>query len=82
MTTTITRQGAILPVKVVTARKRHHCDDCSQAIEPGQKYELSVTPPHRMDVWDVDHWLTWRTHYPRHDGRDFLPGCKAAGADV
>ena len=78
MTDTITRPGAILPVKVLTARKRHTCDDCREFIEPGDRYELSVTPPHRLDFYDVAAWLTWRTHYPRHDGREFLPGCAVA----
>jgi hypothetical protein len=77
---TITRAGAILPVKVLTARKRHACDDCQEWIEPGGRYELSVTPPHRLDVMDVDCWLTWRTHYPRQDGGRFLPGCHEAAA--
>lgn len=72
--------GDILPVQIRTARKRHACDDCAGLIEPGEKYELRVTPPHRLDVYDVDHWLTWRTHWPRHDGRRFLPGCDEAAA--
>lgn len=74
------RPGCVVPVKVRTARKLHTCDDCQGPIEPGDRYELSVTPPHRLDVYDVDHWLTWRTHYPRHDGHRFLPGCDEAAA--
>lgn len=77
---TISRSGAILPVEVRTARKRHVCDDCGEPIEPGDRYELSATPPHRIDVYDVDRWLIWRTHYPRHDGRFFLRGCDEAAA--
>ena len=26
----------------------------------------------------MDYWLTWRTHYPRHDGHRFLIGCDRA----
>ena len=77
---TITRDGAVLPVKVRTARTCHVCDDCAGPIEPGDQYELSVTPPHRIGEMDVDCWLTWRTHYPRHDGDRFLPGCDLAAA--
>lgn len=77
----IMRSGAVLPVQVRTARKRYQCNDCPLPIEPGQRYELAVSPPHRIDVYDVDRWVTWRTHYPRHDGREFLPGCQDAAAD-
>jgi hypothetical protein len=77
---TITRAGAILPVRVRTARRLHLCDDCSLPIEPGEKYELSVTPPHRLDLYDVDRWLTWRTHYPRHASGWYLLGCDLAAA--
>lgn len=77
---TIDRTGAVLPVKLRTARTRHACDDCGCPILPGDQYELSVTPPRRIDVMDVDCWLTWRTHYPRHDGGRFLPGCDLAAA--
>jgi hypothetical protein len=70
----------IIPVKVRTARKQHTCDDCREPIEPRERYELRVTPPHRLDVYDVPHWLTWRTHYPRHDGRTFLLGCDLSAA--
>lgn len=80
MAETITRPGAILPVQVRTARKRHTCDDCEQWIEPGDKYELSASPPYRIAEYPVDRWLTWRTHYPRHDGDRFLPGCDEAAA--
>ena len=78
MTETAARDGAVLPVKVLTARKRHRCDDCKQPIEAGDRYELSVSPPHRIQEYDVGCWLTWRTHYPRHDGPRFLPGCDEA----
>lgn len=80
MAETITRPGAILPVEIRTARKRHACDDCHYSIMPGEKYEFQVAPPHRIDVYDVDRWLTWRTHYPRHDGRRFLIGCDLSAA--
>jgi hypothetical protein len=80
MAETITRSGAILPVEVRTARKRHACDDCQEWIEPGTRYEMSVTPPHRNQDYYVPAWLTWRTHYPRHDGDRFLPGCAEAAA--
>jgi hypothetical protein len=72
------RPGAVLPVEVRTARTGHRCSDCENPIMPGDRYELSVSPPHRIQEYDVDCWLTWRTHYPRHDGNDFLPGCAAA----
>jgi hypothetical protein len=77
---TIIRPGSVLPVKVRTARTRHICDDCHELIEPDERYELSTAPPHSIDVYDVDAWLTWRTHYPRHDGSRFLPGCDEAAA--
>jgi hypothetical protein len=77
---TIIRPGSILPVRVRTARTGHTCDDCGQPIEPGDQYELSVAPPHRIAEMDVDCWLTWRTHYPRHDGDRFLWGCDLAAA--
>jgi hypothetical protein len=77
---TITRSGSVLPVQIRAARKRYACDDCYQPIEPGDRYELSVSPPHRIQEYDVDYWLTWRTHYPRHDGLEFLPGCHEAAA--
>jgi hypothetical protein len=78
--TTVVRSGAVLPVKVRTARTPHRCDDCGQPIEPGERYELSVTPPHRISEYDVPSWLTWRSHYPRHDGKRFLVGCDLAAA--
>jgi hypothetical protein len=80
MPETITRVGAVMPVKVRTARTRHTCNDCPEPIKPGDKYEVSVSPPHRVQEYDVDRWLTWRTHYPRHDGGLFLPGCAEAAA--
>ena len=80
MADTITRAGAILPVEIRTARKRHTCDDCGEPIEPGDRYELSVSPPHRVQEYNVGRWLTWRTHYPRHDRGEFLPGCAEAAA--
>lgn len=71
----------IIPVQVRTARKRHRCDDCAEDIEPGDRYEHSVIPPHRLDVMDVDHWLTWRCHHPRNPGPGlFLLGCATAAA--
>ena len=71
----------IVPVKIRTARKQHACDDCPEPIMPGDKYELHVTPPHRLDVWDSDHWLTYRTHWPRRpDPQRFLLGCAEAAA--
>ena len=71
----------IVPVKIRTARKQHSCDDCPEPIMPGDKYELHVTPPHRLDVWDSDHWLTYRTHWPRRpDPQRFLLGCAEAAA--
>lgn len=80
MPDTITRPGAILPVQVRTARKEHACNDCDVPIRPGERYELSCTPPYRLDVMQVPGWLTWRTHYPRHDGRRHLAGCDEAAA--
>ena len=77
---TVDRPGEVLPVKVRTARTQHACDDCGQPIEPGDQYELCVTPPHRISEYDVPHWLTWRSHFPRHDGVRFLPGCDLAAA--
>jgi hypothetical protein len=70
----------VIPVQIRTARKRHICNDCEQPIEPGEKYELAVFPPHRVQEYDVDRWLTWRTHYPRHDGQRFLIGCDLSAA--
>lgn len=78
MTETTTRPGSVLPVEIRTARKQCVCDDCCEVIEPRTKYELSTTPPHRMSEYDVDRWLTWRSHHPRHRGHAFLPGCRAA----
>jgi hypothetical protein len=80
MPETIIRPYSVMPVHIRTARTQHLCSDCEKPIEPGDKYELSVTPPHRIQEYDVDRWLTWRTHYPRHDGLNFLPGCAEAAA--
>jgi len=80
MAETVMRSGAILPVQVRTARKQHVCNDCDMPILPGEKYELAVNPPHRIPEYDVDCWLTWRTHYPRHDGQRFLIGCDLSAA--
>jgi hypothetical protein len=77
---TVTRSGAVLPVKVLTARKPHDCNDCPEPILPGDRYEMTAIPPHRIPEYDVDFWLTWRTHYPRHDGGRYLPGCDLAAA--
>lgn len=77
---TITRGGAVMPVKVRTARTKHTCDDCHEPIEPGEQYELAVYPPHSIQEYDVDRWLAWRTHYPRHYGGEFLPGCPLSAA--
>ena len=71
----------IIPVKIRTARKRHVCDDCQEWIEPGEKYELTVWPPHRMDYMDVDNWLTWKCHWPRNTtAGSFLLGCATSAA--
>ena len=73
-------ESPIIQVQVRTARKEHRCNDCDGPILPGDRYELHVTPPHRLDVYDVDHWLTCKSHWPRHDGARFLPGCDEAAA--
>lgn len=79
MTETIKRSSAgRLPVQVRTARTQHECNDCDLPIEPGEKYELAASPPHSIQEYDVDRWLMWRSHYPRHDGQRFLPGCDIA----
>lgn len=80
MPETITRSGAVLPVQVRTARRRHACNDCPVPIEPGDRYELAAFPPHSVQEYDVDRWVMWRNHYPRHDGDRFLPGCDEAAA--
>lgn len=77
---TIIRSYSVLPVKVRTARTQHACDDCPVPIAPGDVYELSASPPHRVQEYDVDHWVAWRSHHPRHDGRNFLIGCAVAAA--
>jgi hypothetical protein len=69
-----------IPVKIRTARTTHTCNDCPAPIEPGEKYELVVAPPHRIPEYDVPRWVTWRTHYPRHDGTNFLIGCAVSAA--
>jgi hypothetical protein len=86
MPETITRSSSVLRVEVRTARKTHVCNDCEKPIEPGDKYEHSATPPHRIQEYDVGRWLTWRCHYPRHDvggsppHARFLMGCDVAAA--
>lgn len=81
MPETITRSGAgRLAVQVRTARKGHPCNDCSEPILPGEKYELAVYPPHSVQEYDVDRWVIWRTHYPRHTSHTFLIGCDMAAA--
>lgn len=80
MADTITRDGAVLPVRVRKARTRHACNDCREPIEPGDQYELAAFPPHSVQEYDVDRWVMWRNHYPRHDGRNFLIGCAIAAA--
>jgi hypothetical protein len=69
-----------IAVRVRTARTTHACNDCDQPIEPGEKYELLTVPPHRMPEYDVPRWLAWRTHFPRHDGMNFLIGCDTSAA--
>ena len=78
MAETITRHGAVLPVEVRTARKRHACNDCRVPIDPGDKYELCAFPPHSIPEYDTDRWIIWRNHYPRRDGDRFLAGCADA----
>ena len=77
---TVIRDGAVLPVKLRIARTRHVCNDCPEPIEPGDQYEVAVYPPHSVQEYDVDRWVTWRNHYPRHDGHRFLLGCDLAAA--
>jgi hypothetical protein len=70
-----------VPVRVRTARKAHHCDDCRAPIERGDRYEVSVIPPHRSDAMDTPRWLTWRNHAPRFGpSGEFLYGCAMAAA--
>jgi hypothetical protein len=38
----------------VTARKRHHCSECSTAIQPGERYERAT------GLLRGDGWQTWR----------------------
>jgi hypothetical protein len=80
MAETTTWPGSVLPVVIRTARKQHDCNDCPLPIEPGDRYEVSATPPHRISEYDVDRWLTWRSHHPRHRDGEYLPGCHEAGA--
>lgn len=73
----------VIPVRVRTARKQHRCDEylCRVPILPGEKYELHIVPPHRLDVMDVDHWLVHKAHWPRNGGSgQFLLGCTLAAA--
>jgi len=70
-----------VPVKIRTARKRHACDDCGQPVEPGDRYELAVTPPNRDENAPRDRWLAWRSHWPRGGRkRTHLLGCDEAAA--
>ena len=70
-----------VPVKIRTARNQHQCDDCQEPIEPGDRYELCVTPPNRDEYGPPDRWLTWRSHWPRTGATGArLPGCDEAAA--
>lgn len=70
-----------IPSEIRTARRQHDCNDCGQPIEPGEKYEHTAFPPHRISEYDVDHWLTWRNHFPRFGSQgQFLFGCDMSAA--
>jgi hypothetical protein len=77
MAETIIRPGAILPVKVRTARKQHRCERCRKPIRLGDKYAMHTLPP-RRDVNESDHWWVLRTHADL--GREFGIGCDEAAA--
>lgn len=51
--------------RVVTARKRHRCEECSRVIEPGQRYEYA------SGLWE-DCFGVFKTCIACVNGRDFL----------
>lgn len=70
-----------IPSVIRTARKAHACNDCGQQIEPGERYELTVFPPHRIPEYDVGRWLTHRSHHPRFGPLgQYLLGCDMSAA--
>jgi hypothetical protein len=50
----------VFHASVVTARKRHKCDECGEPIEPRQRYERS------SGKWDGV-WSVWRLCLPCRD---------------